>query len=328
MDATSPVLFKRSKNNPILLPEKTNEWEAQGAFNGCPVKMGDTVKLLYRALSFPQSFEGHQMEVSRIGIATFDKKGVLTSRTLCISPEEPWEKYGCEDPRVTYFENNYYICYTGLSTYPFNPAGIKVAMAKTTDFTSIERHLVTPFNAKAMAIFPERVNGKVAAILTVDSDIPPSSICVALADSVSDYWSYEYWDRWYTYKQRNTLPLLRSLADHIEVGCPPLKTAEGWLVIYSYISAYLTNTKIFAVEAILLDSDNPLEIKARLPFSLLQPEAAYEKKGVIDNIVFPTGLLLDGDILSLYYGGADRVCAVATCSLKDLLSALKNHPYN
>jgi beta-1,2-mannobiose phosphorylase / 1,2-beta-oligomannan phosphorylase len=266
------------------------------------------------------------MEVSRIGMATLDKNDKILKRTVLIEPEESWEAYGCEDPRVTFLEDNYYICYTGLSTYPFNPAGIKIAMAKTEDFETIERHLVTPFNAKAMAIFPERINGKVAAILTVDSDIPPSSICVALADDISDFWNYEYWDRWYTYKQRNTLPLLRSLADHIEVGCPPIKTKDGWLVIYSYISAYLTNTKIFAVEAVLLDLENPLTILARLPYSLLHPEAPYEKKGVIENIVFPTGVTIKGDQLSLYYGGADAVCAVAHGSVKHILSEFKKYP--
>ncbi len=65
-----------------------------------------------------------------------------------------WEKYGCEDPRVTFFEGNYYIFYTGLSTFPFNAQGIKVAVAVTKDFKTIdERHLVTPFNAKAMTLF-------------------------------------------------------------------------------------------------------------------------------------------------------------------------------
>lgn len=323
-DTHKIILFERAAYNPILKPNNNHDWEAQGAFNGCPIETPENSYLLYRALSFTQPFAGQHMEVSRIGIAE-KKDNTYRNRRICIEPVEKWEQYGCEDPRVTAFEGNYYIFYTALSNYPFNPAGIKIAVAKTADFQSLERHLVTPFNAKAMAIFPERVNGKVAAILTVDSDIPPSSLCIALADTVEDFWTYEFWDRWYTHKQKNSLPLLRSLADHIEVGCPPLKTKDGWLVIYSYISAYLTHTKIFAVEAILLDLENPLRVIARLPYSLLQPEADYEKSGVINDIVFPTGLLLDGDTLSLYYGAADTVCALATGSLNKLLSELSQH---
>jgi hypothetical protein len=56
---------------------------------------------------------------------------------------------------------------------------------------------VTPFNAKAMALFPERVGGKLRAILTVNSDRPPSRIAIAEFDRPEDMWSPHYWDRWY-----------------------------------------------------------------------------------------------------------------------------------
>lgn len=319
--------LKRLPNNPILTPESSHPWEAQAAFNGCPIVSGDTTHLVYRALSFNQHFAGQEMEVSTVGYAQSKHGGPFTNRRQLITPQESWEQYGCEDPRITKIDDTYYICYTALSTFPFNAAGIKIAMAATQDFETIERHLVTPFNAKAMALFHERINGEVVAIFTSDSDIPPSSICIAKAKSIEDFWSYDYWDNWYVYKLRNTLPLLRSLADHIEVGAPPLKTKEGWLVVYSYISAYLTNTKVFSVEAVLLDLDDPVKILCRLPYSLLESEAPYEKTGVIDNIVFPSGLLLNEDTLSLYYGGADTVCAVATCSLEELLKELKKHPF-
>jgi predicted GH43/DUF377 family glycosyl hydrolase len=196
-------------------------------------------------------------------------------------------------------------------------------MAETKDFKKLKRGLVTRFNSKAMVIFPERVQGKVTALLTVDCDLPPSSICLAQADHIEDFWEYKFWDRWYTFKQQQTLPLLRSLADHIEVGAPPIKTAKGWLFVYSYISAYLTNTKQFAVEAVLLDLEDPTKVIGKVPYSILSPDVLYEKKGLIDNIVFPTGLLLKGDTLELYYGAADKVCAIATCSLKTLLKEMK-----
>lgn len=324
---STPMLkFQRSPNNPILEPRKDVSWEAQAAFNGCPVKNNEAIHLFYRALSFSQPFQDQHMEVSTIGHAFSEDGTHFSERKQFIAPVESWERYGCEDPRVTYFEDAYYIFYTALSTYPFAPSGIKIAMAKTTDFVTTERHLVTPFNAKAMALFPKRINGKVTVVFTADSDIPPSSICIAQAEHIEDFWSYKYWDRWYTNKEKNTLPLLRSLADHIEVGAPPIETEDGWLFIYSYISAYLTNTKVFAIEAVLLEKDNPLHVTHRLPYSLLLPEAEYEKKGVIDDIVFPSGLLIDQDTLQLYYGGADRVCAVATCSLSELLQEIKHYP--
>ena len=40
---------------------------------------------------------------------------------------------------------------------PFEPEGIRVALAKTRDFRSLEKHPVTTFNAKAMALLQARL---------------------------------------------------------------------------------------------------------------------------------------------------------------------------
>jgi len=83
--------------------------------------------------------------------------------------------FGCEDPRVVRLDDKYYIFYTALATYPFSAEGIKVGLAITKDFEMIEaKHPVTTFNSKAMTIFPERINGKIAALLTANTDLPPS----------------------------------------------------------------------------------------------------------------------------------------------------------
>ena len=90
-------------------------------------------------------------------------------------PEHSWEAFGCEDPRVTRFDDKYYIFYTALSTYPFLPPAIKLGLAITDDLRDIaEKHQITPFNAKAMALFPRRMGGKLTAILTANTDFPPA----------------------------------------------------------------------------------------------------------------------------------------------------------
>ena len=88
--------------------------------------------------------------------------GPFSHQQPFIVPEEIWERYGCEDPRVTKFGKNYYIFYTALSSYPFTADSIKVAVAISPDLKKISaKHLVTPFNAKAMTLFPEKINGKI-----------------------------------------------------------------------------------------------------------------------------------------------------------------------
>ncbi|PID51926.1 MAG: hypothetical protein CR972_04445 [Candidatus Moraniibacteriota bacterium] len=316
---------KRYPNNPILGPDKEHPWEAQAVFNGCPIKDKKGYHLLYRALSFQQKHEDQTMEVSTIGyVHSDDGCGFSEERRQIITPEREWEKYGCEDPRVTKIDDKYYITYTALSDYPHTPEGITIGIAITKDFKTIEeKHQVTHFNSKAMAIFPERINGKIVAILTMNTDKPPVRIMLAEFDTPEQMWDRKYWEKWLDDIDGHTLHFQRSLEDHIEIGAPPVKTKEGWLLVYSYIRNYKGENKVFGIETALLDLENPLKVVGRSISPLIKPEEFYEKHGMISNIVFPSGLLIKGDEVRLYYGAADTVCAIAMLSLKELLTFIK-----
>ncbi len=319
------ITVRRYPNNPILGPDKANPWEAQAVFNGCPIKDKNGYHLLYRALSFKEKHEDQTMELSTIGyVHSDDGYSFADKRVQLIKPEKEWEKYGCEDPRVTKIDDKYYITYTALSDFPHTPEGIKIAVAVTKDFKTIEsKHQVTHFNSKAMAIFPERINGKIIAIFTMNTDVPPVRIMIAEFDKPEQMWDKKYWDKWEENIDSHTLHFQRSLEDHIEIGAPPIKTKDGWLLMYSYIQNYKTGQPTFGIETVLLDLENPTHVTGRSIEPLIKPEEIYEQYGVIPRIAFPSGLLLEGDELRLYYGAADTVCAVATLSLKELLSFIK-----
>lgn len=319
------MLIERSDKNPILKPISTHSWEAEAVFNGCPIKKGKNIYLVYRALSLPHyhTVAGTKLMISDIGIAK-SKDGIdFHDRKRFITPEEPWERFGVEDPRVTKLGNKYYIFYTALSEYPFRAEGIKVGMAISRDLKTIEeKHLVTPFNAKGMALFPERINGKFWIVLSVNTDKPPTKICLASFEKESDLWSESYWQKFYKNFDKFSLPLQRRPEDHIEVGAPPIKTKKGWLLFYSYIQNYFSGNRLFSVEALLLDLKNPFKIIGRTNFPLLIPEEYYERIGIVPNIVFPTGALLQKNKIKLYYGAADTTVCLATVSLPDLLNKL------
>jgi predicted GH43/DUF377 family glycosyl hydrolase len=307
-------LIKRSAENPVLLPNRDNPWEAEAAFNGSVTQSGGVYNMVYRAVSKPQDIGDVHMEVSSIGHAR-SRDGVHFSRhTQFIRPEYEWEKYGCEDPRVTKIGGTYFIFYTALGVFPFTPNGIRVAVAITRDFKTVsEKHLVTPFNAKAMMLFPEKIKGMYAAILTVNTDRPPAKICLALFDKKEDIWSTEYWKKWYANLESHVLPLQRTSGDHVEAGAAPVKTPEGWLFFYSYIQNYTgSGTRVFGIEAALLDYKNPLKILAHTFKPLIQPEEEYELYGKVPNITFPTGALISKGRLHIYYGAADTTCCLAT----------------
>ena len=320
------ISFKRDSHNPILKPNSKNFWESQAVFNGSVIK-DEKYRMAYRALSDTQDWLGRQLSLSTIGYGESSDGIIFTNRKQFITPEMAWEKFGCEDPRITKIDNEYFVFYTALSDYPFSPGAIKIGLAHFSDFNgSIEKHLVTPFNSKAMTLLPEKINGKYAALLTIHTDLPPSQIGLALFDRKEDMWSEEYWRNWYQNLKEHILPLRRMNSDQIEVGACPIATDYGWLLIYAHIQHYHNpNYKIFGIEAALLDRNNPQKILARTDSPIMIPQEEYELRGSVPNIVFPSGALMEGDTISLYYGATDTTCCVATCLLQSLVKEIKKN---
>lgn len=313
---------KRYYHNPIIMPSELNSWEMDATFNGCPIKEKNKIHIFYRAISNLQDINSKKINLSTIGHAISDDGLNYKNRELLIKPEFDWEQYGCEDPRVTKIDDTYYIFYTALSKFPFEPNGIKIGLAKTKDFKKIEKHLVTNFNSKAMALFPEKINGKICAILSSDTDKPPTKIGLAFFEKETDIYSDDYWTKWYKSIDNNKLDLELKKNDHFEVGAPPVKTKEGWLLIYSYIKNYFDPSKktVFEIRAALLDIKNPFKIIGYSKTPLLIPEKEYEIYGKIPEIVFPSGAYVENDQLHVFYGGADTVCCGVEYSLSEVLS--------
>ncbi len=314
---------KRSPENPILIPDPSAAWEAEATFNPSVVEGRDgKIHILFRAAGAKQVVNGMEVEVSSIGYAVGTNAVRFGAHRELILPTESWERYGCEDPRVTEFENRYYIFYTAVSD--FSADGIKVAVAITKDFKTIdERHLITPFNAKAMALFPERIGGKIAALITVNTDRPPAKICIAFFNSIEEIWSKEYWDAWYKDIDAHVIDFERNEQnDQIEVGSAPLKTKDGWLIFYSYIYNYFSPPPIFGIQAALLDLDDPQTIVGEVKRPFIVPQEEYEFYGRVPHIVFPSGAFIRGDEVHVYYGAADTTSCMATFKKKELLEQL------
>ncbi len=315
----------RDPNDPFISPDIDLPWQSLAAFNPSPVLGKDSTTVLYRAAGIASLHEGiENFELSSIGAATSTDGEHFGDHRQLITPDEEWERYGVEDPRVTLIDGVHYIFYTALSAYPFGAEGIKVAVATSKDLKTIDaKHQVTPFNAKAMTLFPERVNGKLCAILTVNSDLPPARTAIALFDKPEDIWSEAYWNKWYAELDQHTIDLTRDDTDHVEVGAAPIKTDKGWLLTYSHIQRYFTeHEKIFGIEAALLDSNDPTKLLSRTNYPFMVPEEGYEKYGRLPNIIFPSGSTLEGGKFTVYYGSTDTTCCRASMSFKALLDSM------
>jgi predicted GH43/DUF377 family glycosyl hydrolase len=104
----------------------------------------------------------------------------------------------------------------------------------------------------------------------------------------------------------------------IGAGPPPIKTAEGWILIYHGVDS----KKVYRTGVALLDLEDPSRVISRSPHPILEPEIEYERCGDIDNVVFPEGAVVLNDKLSVYYGAADKCCCLATVKIQDLLDYL------
>ncbi|MBW3019704.1 hypothetical protein KY334_00240 [Candidatus Woesearchaeota archaeon] len=318
-------MIKRYINNPIVFPNRKLIWQMEGTFNGCPVEDEKGISLVYRALSsnYYHTYPKRNLELSTIGLAR-SKDGLnFKNHEKFISPRHEWERYGCEDPRITKIDGKYYIFYTALSEFPFRADGIKVAVAISKDLKTVcEKHLVTPFNAKAMCLFPEKINGKYWVIFSYNTDNPPTKICMNSVSKIEELWDEKKWNKWELNPKKISLELERDRRDHVEVGAPPIKTKNGWLLFYSYIKNYFSKNKVFGVEAVLLDLKDPSKVLAKTEGPLMVPEEYYEVYGAIPDIVFPTGVIRKDNRLFLYYGSADTTTSVAEVDEKRVLDML------
>ncbi|HEY4493505.1 MAG TPA: hypothetical protein VJB98_02705 [Candidatus Paceibacterota bacterium] len=319
-------VVKRSIHNPVINPITTHPWESEAVFNWSPISKGKTLHAFYRAMGDPVVVGDKHLALSTIGHAVSSDGAHFkdSTREQFIMPEEEWERYGCEDPRVCEFEGKYYIFYTALGTYPFSAEGIRVAVAVSDDLKKVnERHLVTPFNAKAMTLFPRRIRGKIVALLSAHTDSPPTRMSLAFFDKIEDMWDIDYWQKWHSEIDKHSVNSRRGERDQIEVGAAPVEIDEGWLVVYSHIQNYGTQDVIFGIEALLLDKGNPSKIIGHTHGPIMAPEESYEKYGHVPFITFPSGALLSKDTLQIYYGAADTTCCLAEVNVNDLVAAMK-----
>jgi len=302
----------RSPNNPIIKPRADIAWESMSTFNPGAVSSGDLIHILYRAVN--------EHRISSLGYATTRDGETITGRSSepVLSPVDTWEELGCEDPRITALDGRFYVFYTAYSR-----RGPRIALASTTDFRTFERYgLVGPdYTDKDAALFPQLIHGKFAVVHRIEPNIE-----VAFFDNINQMkevsqnpYSENYLER----IQASTIlkPMRKWEEKKVGIGPPPIRTDAGWLVIYHGVDS---NT-VYRAGAALLDLENPRRVIARTPEPILEPEEDYEKVGVVPNVVFPEGAVVINSELKVFYGGADKVCCLATTPIKLLLEALQGY---
>ena len=171
--------------------------------------------------------------------------------------------------------------------------------------------MITPagLDDKDTCIFPEKINGEYFILHRTENQI-----CGDYLKSLDS-------------KKETVKKCIRIIGprinswDSVKVGitAPPIKTKHGWLLLYHGISK-IHHT--YRVGAVLLDLKDPAIVLARTTDPIFEPQEQYEKEGIINNVVFPCGMVERDGLLYIYYGGADTVVGVATIKLDVILKAL------
>ncbi len=223
-----------------------------------------------------------------------------------IGPENEYETFGLEDPRISLIDGRYYINYVGVG-----PFGVTTCLASTKDFQTFERHgiIFSPDN-KDVVIFPERVEGKYYALHR-----PVSTLF-----GKQEIWIAESPDLFCWGNHRYLMGPRTGCWDEIKIGASavPFRIEQGWLEVYHGVD----RKNRYCLGAVLLDSQEPWKVISRTKRPIFEPEADYEVYGFFGNVVFSCGLLCEDSTLKIYYGAADTLICYAELSLEETIEAL------
>jgi predicted GH43/DUF377 family glycosyl hydrolase len=338
-----PVL-ERFDGNPILEPQPAHWWESKAAFNPGAIYEQGKVRIVYRAigdsdvsvLGYASSSDGFHIDErldKPIYVPTEPFEGAGLVYPTAINPEityfsaedeEEEEEYvsggggwgGCEDPRLTRIDDRVFMTYVAFDGY--SPPRVALTSIHIDDFLSKNWQwekpvLISPPGVvdKNACILPERVDSKYVIFHRIYPDILIDFVDDLDFDGATKFLKGEfrirprvaYWD-----------------SRKVGAGAPPIKTKDGWLLIYQAVGE--SDPGRYKVGAMLLGLKDPTRVLARSGEPILEPEVRYENEGWKAGVIYPCGAVVIGGRLLVYYGGADRVACVASARLDELLDHL------
>jgi predicted GH43/DUF377 family glycosyl hydrolase len=326
------------KKEGVILRKTGLDFENESVLNPAVIKEGKLIHIFYRAV--------HIKNYSSIGYCNLDSPLTVKERweKPILFPEFDYEKHGTEDPRIVKIDGVYYLTYvafdgdnalgavaTSTDLVHFKKQGIIVPQITYTDFNLLTQHNIAlnkkylAYNAgatiladKDLVFFPRRINGKLVFTHRIKPDIQITAVN-ELSELTEDFW------RDYFIHLQDHIFLSSQYPHEIEYvgsGCPPIETEHGWLVLYHGVKS-VGESYEYSCCAALMELNNPGKEIARLPYPLFKPDQDYELTGGdVDDVCFPTGTVLEGDQLYIYYGAADELIACASVSLKGLIEEL------
>jgi predicted GH43/DUF377 family glycosyl hydrolase len=328
--------IKRCKKNPIVRPG-IYDWRKVVTFNPAVIIENDKFYMLERVSGGLQPFHCY------FGLMESDN-GIDFTHVVdypVVTPEMLGFSFGSiQDPRIVKLEDTFYLNYAlRPSSYGYAPTGVgkpieieytfpgdygkaesfmtRSGIMKSKDLIHWEQvAYTTPFeiNDRDNILFPEKIKGRYALLRRPEEYIgetygtDKAAIWLTYSDDLI------HWDEpKILAKSRDDISW-----EYKKIGgsTPPIKTEEGWLVIYHGVD----EDNVYRAGVMMLDLENPMKVIARPEAFILEPEEYYEKFGLyIPNVVFPTGNVVKDGLLYIYYGCTDTAISLATVPLKEIV---------
>ena len=333
----------------VVLEPSGEPTELEGVLNPASARTRDGKLLL-----FPRVVaEGN---VSRIGIVEAvgpADRPEFRRRGFALEPSAPYEMrrerggLGCEDPRVTFVPalDAYVMCYTA-----YGPAGPRIALALSEDAYAWTRLGLVEFapglpsgDDKDAAFFPEPVlspggvpsfamyHRPMLHVSAVDGFAAiPIILDMPARNRESTRVAYiplkpALEDRKNLLRVTESAVVLEPAHDWGRIknggGTPPVRIEEGWLSLFHGVDAQYDNVGTFsgmryAAGIVIHDLERPHIVRYRSPRPLFMPETVDERRGTVNNVVFPTAIDRRPGAgpreFDIYYGMADsRVGRIA-----------------
>lgn len=329
--------------------------EVEGVLNPACVRAPGSELLLY-----PRSVAAGN--ISRIGLARNTGTGdnVHFERLgYALEPTAPYEirppgmgGMGCEDPRVTWVPvlDRFMMVYTA-----FGSAGPRVVFAQSQDAYHWERLGLVDFATYGLptgadkdgVFFPEPVRSPLGVLSLAFYHRPMKELSTLDGHAaIPQLLELPPAERESTRIAYVPLDAVRAdihnlLVPHESViviepdgpwgrlktggGTPPVRIAEGWFSLYHAVDAVEVDGRYamtYSAGIVIHDIDQPHIVRYRSPVPVLSPEHPDEMHGVVNNVVFPTGIDVKGERdFDVYYGMADARIGRASVSLPPAVAA-------